>query len=65
MRNEAPILADTDLAAIRQWGSVNKIDYVSVSFTRNAADVQVVRQVLDRCAVRWRRRGGGQKEGSK
>ncbi|GLC56042.1 hypothetical protein PLESTB_001058300 [Pleodorina starrii] len=47
MRNEAPILADTDIAAIRQWGSVNKIDYVSVSFTRGAADVAVVRQLLD------------------
>ncbi|GIL59095.1 hypothetical protein Vafri_14039 [Volvox africanus] len=51
MRNEAPILADTDLAAIRQWGSANKIDYVSVSFTRNAADMAVVRQVLDSCGL--------------
>ncbi|GIL69969.1 hypothetical protein Vretimale_10037 [Volvox reticuliferus] len=51
MRNEAPILADTDLAAIRQWGAANKIDYVSVSFTRNAADMAVVRQVLDSCGL--------------
>ncbi|KXZ54190.1 hypothetical protein GPECTOR_5g285 [Gonium pectorale] len=51
MRNEAPILAETDFAAMRQWGAANRIDYVSVSFARNAADVAAVRQVLDReCA---------------
>ncbi|PNH00103.1 Pyruvate kinase, cytosolic isozyme, partial [Tetrabaena socialis] len=47
MRNEAPILAETDTAALRQWGAANRIDYVSVSFTRHAADIAVVRELLD------------------
>ncbi|KAG2488957.1 hypothetical protein HYH03_012576 [Edaphochlamys debaryana] len=51
MRNEAPILADTDLAAIRQWGAANRIDYVCVSFARNAADIASVRAVLDSCGL--------------
>ncbi|KAG2439721.1 hypothetical protein HYH02_010599 [Chlamydomonas schloesseri] len=51
MRNEAPILADSDVAAIRQWGAANKIDYVCLSFTRNAADIAVVRGVLDSCGL--------------
>ncbi|PNW87383.1 hypothetical protein CHLRE_02g147900v5 [Chlamydomonas reinhardtii] len=51
MRNEAPILADSDMSAIRQWGAANKIDYVCLSFTRNAADIGVVRAVLDSCGL--------------
>lgn len=35
---------------VPQWGAANKIDYVSVSFCRSAADLATVRQLLDRWA---------------
>jgi hypothetical protein len=35
MRNQAPILSEADLEAIRLWGAANRIDYVCLSFTRH------------------------------
>lgn len=51
MRNEAPILSDTDITAIQQWGTLNKVDYISVSFCRSAADIDLVRKLLDDCGL--------------
>lgn len=48
--NRAPILSAVDLEAIAKWGVKNNIEFLSLSFTRCAADVQACRAVLDRCA---------------
>lgn len=48
MKNEAPILSEYDVQAISKWGLRNRIDYVSLSFCRSAADVAACRGLLDR-----------------
>ncbi|MEW5309186.1 MAG: hypothetical protein WDW38_001091 [Sanguina aurantia] len=52
MKNEAPILSEYDVQAISKWGLRNRIDYVSLSFCRSAADVAACRGLLDRCGLK-------------
>jgi hypothetical protein len=51
-KNAAPVLSAMDVEAISKFGSRNKIDYISMSFVRNSADVAACRMLLDRC-VSW------------
>ncbi|KAL5546546.1 hypothetical protein UlMin_006233 [Ulmus minor] len=43
---DLPTLTDYDKKVISTWGSRNNIDFVSLSFTRNAGDVQELRAFL-------------------
>lgn len=43
-----PVMSARDEHDIATWGKKNKIDYLSLSFTRSVADVQHARQVLAR-----------------
>jgi len=40
-----------DVAAIRGWGVRNAIDFLSLSFTTSAADVEAARALLDDCGL--------------
>lgn len=48
MKNTAPILAERDMQALLEFGKPNKIDFVALSFTRNAQDVKEARAYLDK-----------------
>ena len=48
---EMPALADSDLRAIRGWGTRNKIDFLSLSFTQSAAEVVAARALLKECGL--------------
>lgn len=40
---DLPTLTDSDKEVISKWGAVNKIDFLSLSYTRHAKDVRDVR----------------------
>ena len=46
-----PNLPEHDVAAIRGWGSRNAIDFLSLSFTTSAADVDAARALLTSCGL--------------
>ncbi len=46
-----PILPEHDVAAIRGWGARNAIDFLSLSFTTCAADVEAARALLTECGL--------------
>lgn len=48
MKNTAPILTEQDKLSLEQFGKPNKIDFVALSFTRSAQDVQDARAYLDK-----------------
>lgn len=48
MKNSAPILSECDKEALVNYGKPNKIDFVALSFTRNAQDVKDGRAYLDK-----------------
>lgn len=43
-----PILSDWDKDVIRKWGVKNKIDFISLAYTRHAEDVRHVSKLI-RC----------------
>lgn len=43
---DLPTLSDSDKEVISKWGAVNKIDFLSLSYTRHAKDVRDVRLFL-------------------
>eukprot|EP00898_Chlorokybus_atmophyticus_P001293 jgi/Chlat1/2164/Chrsp17S08746 len=45
---DLPTLTKTDIEDIEQWGAVNGFDFLSLSFTRCAADVLAARQELNK-----------------
>eukprot|EP00879_Flechtneria_rotunda_P021983 GHRR01023184.1.p1 GENE.GHRR01023184.1~~GHRR01023184.1.p1 ORF type:complete len:557 (+),score=149.99 GHRR01023184.1:184-1854(+) len=47
MKNTAPILAERDKQALQTFGKPNKIDFVALSFCRNAQDVKDARAFLN------------------
>lgn len=51
MKNEAPILSDSDKDALKGFGARNRIDFVALSFTRSAADVVEARAFLDKIGM--------------
>ncbi|XWS43480.1 hypothetical protein CRYUN_Cryun16bG0107800 [Craigia yunnanensis] len=48
IRIELPILSDKDKEVISSWGVQNKIDFLSLSFTRHAEDVHHAREFLSK-----------------
>lgn len=42
-----PTLTDKDKKAIASWGSRNKVDFISLSYTRHATDVRELRDFLN------------------
>lgn len=50
-KNTAPVLSDSDVEAISKFAVVNKIDYISLSFVRNAADVAYCRELLEKLGL--------------
>lgn len=48
MKNSAAILSETDKEALLAYGKPNKIDFVALSFTRNAQDVKDARAYMDK-----------------
>lgn len=55
-----PALHELDVAALEAWVASPghlPVDYVNVSFCRNAQDVRTVRAALDRCATLRASRG--------
>jgi pyruvate kinase len=48
MKNTAPILTEQDKLSLEQFGKPNKVDFVALSFTRSAQDVQDARAYLDK-----------------
>eukprot|EP00882_Tetradesmus_deserticola_P003032 GHRQ01003219.1.p1 GENE.GHRQ01003219.1~~GHRQ01003219.1.p1 ORF type:complete len:620 (+),score=293.12 GHRQ01003219.1:124-1860(+) len=51
MKNTAPILSDSDKQALLQFGKLNRIDFVALSFTRSAQDVKDARAYLDKIGM--------------
>jgi len=45
---DLPTLTDSDKEVISKWGAVNKIDFLSLSYTRHAKDVREAREVLSK-----------------
>ncbi|KAK6140011.1 hypothetical protein DH2020_026227 [Rehmannia glutinosa] len=45
---DLPTLSDTDKQAISSWGVKNKIDFLSLSYTRHAEDVRQARDFLSK-----------------
>lgn len=45
---ELPTLSDWDKDVIRKWGVKNKIDFISLAYTRHAEDVRHVSKLI-RC----------------
>lgn len=48
MKNSAPILSESDKGALLMYGKPNKIDFVALSFTRNAQDVNDARAYMNK-----------------
>ncbi|KAL1813264.1 hypothetical protein DCAR_0625562 [Daucus carota subsp. sativus] len=48
VRIEMPTLSDKDKEVISTWGAQNKIDFLSLSFTRHAEDVREAREFLSK-----------------
>eukprot|EP00878_Enallax_costatus_P004218 GHUV01004448.1.p1 GENE.GHUV01004448.1~~GHUV01004448.1.p1 ORF type:complete len:578 (+),score=172.79 GHUV01004448.1:112-1845(+) len=51
MKNSAPILSEGDRQALLTYGKPNKIDFVALSFTRNAQDVKDARAYMDKIGM--------------
>ncbi|CAN1357128.1 Pyruvate kinase 1, cytosolic, partial [Linum perenne] len=49
LRIELPTLSDKDKEVISTWGLPNKIDFLSLSYTRHAEDVRQAREYLSKC----------------
>nr|CBX25508.1 hypothetical_protein [Oryza glaberrima] len=45
---DLPTLSDEDKEVIRRWGAPNKIDFLSLSYTRHAEDVRQAREFLSK-----------------
>ncbi|OEL31809.1 Pyruvate kinase 1, cytosolic [Dichanthelium oligosanthes] len=45
---DLPTLSDEDNDVIRKWGAPNKIDFLSLSYTRHAEDVRQAREFLSK-----------------
>ncbi|KAG2622982.1 pyruvate kinase 1, cytosolic-like [Panicum virgatum] len=45
---DLPTLSDEDKDVIRKWGAPNKIDFLSLSYTRHAEDVRQAREFLSK-----------------
>ncbi|CAO2145571.1 unnamed protein product [Urochloa humidicola] len=45
---DLPTLSDDDKDVIRKWGAPNKIDFLSLSYTRHAEDVRQAREFLSK-----------------
>ncbi|KAL8162073.1 hypothetical protein V2J09_013562 [Rumex salicifolius] len=50
IRIDLPTLTDSDKKIITSWGLRNKIDFLSLSSTRDAEDVRITRKFLDQFA---------------
>ncbi|XVE96528.1 hypothetical protein REPUB_Repub02eG0230200 [Reevesia pubescens] len=48
IRIELPTLSDKDKEVISSWGAQNKIDFLSLSYTRHAEDVRHAREFLSK-----------------
>ncbi|KAF3964877.1 hypothetical protein CMV_010881 [Castanea mollissima] len=48
VRIELPTLSDRDKEVISTWGAQNKIDFLSLSYTRHAEDVRQAREFLSK-----------------